>query len=176
MANTNSTTITSSEILCTQPVIESAIATLLKTPLHIGMDLFQVLDCCQYFSDALIENDEHTERMALCGRLLAGLEILRVVLEAPLPEYLIEHLTVQNAKGDYYRSPLTTDSETLREYCAALTMLLLQGQPSVEQKEHISGLLFELINVMVDDLKAPRFVRTDAGLVTIGSDARPEIH
>ena len=176
MANTNSTTITRSEILCTQSGIESAITTLLKTPLHAAMDLFQVLDCCQYFADALIESDDHTERMALCGRLYAALEALKIVLKAPLPEHLIERLTVDAAEPDNYRCPLSTDSETLREYCAALTMLLLQHQSSPEQKEQITGLVFELIGVLVEDLKAPRFIRTDAGLMMIGGDATHEIH
>ncbi|MCT4703226.1 hypothetical protein MUA02_15330 [Enterobacteriaceae bacterium H20N1] len=175
MANTNSTTITSSEILCTQPVIESAITRLLKTPFGATMDLFQVLDCCESLVDALIENDDSTERVALCGRLYAGLEVLKVVLKAPLPAHLIERLTVEVAKENDYPCALSTDSETLREYCAALTMLLLQRQQSPEQEEHITGLVFELIGVLVEDLKAPRFIKTDAGLMMIG-DATNEIH
>ncbi|WP_435928496.1 hypothetical protein [Dryocola sp. BD613] len=175
MANTNSTTIPPSEILCTQPVIESAITTLLKAPFGAAIDLFQVLDCCQNLADALIENDDHIERMALCGRLYAGLEVLKVVLKAPLPAHLIERLTVEVAKEEDYPCPLSTDSETLREYCAALTMLLLQRQQSAEQEEHITGLVFELIGILVEDLKAPRFVRTAAGLVMIG-DATNKIH
>ena len=176
MANTNSTTTPTAEITLPLPVRESAITTLLKTPLHNALDLFQVLDYCQYFADSLTENDDHTERMALSGRLCAGLELLRVVLKAPLPKHLIERLTVDAAEPDNYRCPLTTDSETLREYCAALTMLLLQGQPSIEQEEHITGLLFEMVTVLADDLKAPRFIKTDAGLMMIGGDAAHEIH
>lgn len=170
MANADSNTSVRPEILGFQPVIDSAITTLLKTPLDASMDLFQILDICQYHSDALIESDDNTERMALCGRLLAGLKMLKAGLNAPLPEHLIERLTVKMAEPDNYRCPLSTDSETLREYCSALTMLLLQRQSSAEQEEHITGLLFELINVLVEDLKAPRFVRTDAGLVMICAD------
>ncbi|RKQ41172.1 hypothetical protein [Enterobacter sp. R1(2018)] len=176
MANTNSTTITHSEILCTQPGTEPAIATLLKTPINVTMDLFQVLDCCESLADALIENDSNTERMALYGRLYAGLEALKVVLKAPLPEYLIDRLTADLAKEDDYRSPLTTDSESLREYCAALTMLLLQGQQSPVQEKHITGLVFELFGILAEDLKAPRFIRTDAGLMMINAEATNEIH
>ena len=176
MANTHTTTIPQPEILCTQPVIESAITRLLKTPLGAMMDLFQVLDSCQQHVDALIENDDNTERMALCGRLYAGLEVMRILLKAPLPEHLIERLTVDIATDDKYRCPLSIDSETLREYCAALTMLLLQRQQSTKQEEQITGLLYELIGVLVEDLKAPRFIRTDAGLVMISGNATPEIH
>ena len=169
MANADSNTFA-------RPEIEPAVTTLLKTPLAISMDLFQILDCCQLHADALIENDNNTERMALCGRLCAGLEMLKVGLNAPLPEHLIQRLTVDAAEPDNYRSPLSTDSETLREYCAALTLVLLQRQQPLEQEEHITGLLFELINVLVEDLKAPRFVRTDAGLVMISGDGEALIH
>jgi len=176
MANTNTITTARTEILCTQPVIESAITTLLKTPLGATHDLFQVLDACQHYVDALIENDDNTECMALCGRLYAALEMLKFALKAPLPAHLIERLTVDVAEPDNYRGALSTDSETLREYCAALVMLLLQRQQSPEQSEHITGLLFELINVLVEDLKAPRFVQTDGGLVMISGEALPGIH
>ena len=64
----------------------------------------------------------------------ATLDLLQV-LKAPLPEHLFERLTVDTAEPDNYRCPLSTDSEMLREYCAALTMLLLQGQPSPQQEE-----------------------------------------
>lgn len=176
MANTNTITTARPEILCTQPVIESAITTLLKTPLGATHDLFQVLDACQHYVDALIENNDNTECMALCGRLYAALEMLKFALKAPLPAHLIERLTVDVAEPDNYRGALSTDSETLREYCAALAMLLLQRQQSPEQSEHITGLLFELINLLVEDLKTPRFVRTDGGLAMTSGEAVPGIH
>ena len=176
MANTNTITTHPLETAYPQPVIESAITTLLKTPLGATHDLFQVLDACRHYVDALIENDDITERMALCGRLLAALEVLKVALKTPLPAHLIEHLTVDVAEPDNYRGPLSTDSETLHEYCSALTILLLQRQQSPEQEEQITGLLFELINLLVEDLKTPRFVRTDGGLAMISGEAVPGIH
>ncbi|BCG07638.1 hypothetical protein [Buttiauxella agrestis] len=176
MANTNSITTTCIEIVCPPSVNETAITALLKTPLGANLDLFQILDNCQQHVDALIENDDNTECMALCGRLYAALEMLKFALKAPLPAHLIERLTVDVAESDNYRGPLSTDSETLREYCSALTILLLQRQQSPEQKEHITGLLFELVNVLVEDLKAPRFVRTDGGLVMISGESVPGIH
>ncbi|MCT4702887.1 hypothetical protein MUA02_13590 [Enterobacteriaceae bacterium H20N1] len=176
MANANSTTTTRPEIICPSPVSETAITQLLKTPLGANLDLFQVLDCCQYISDALIENSDHTECMALYGRLYAGLEVLKVVLKVPLPAYLIERLTVDAATEEKYHCPLSTDSESMREYCAALTMLLLQRQQSPEQEEQIGGLLFELLNVLIEDLKAPRFIRSEAGLMMISDDTKPDIH
>lgn len=176
MANTNTITTNPPETAYPQPVIESAITELLKTPLGATHDLFQVLDACQHYVDALIENDDNTECMALCGRLLAALEVLKVALKEPLPAHLIERLTVDVAEPDNYRGALSTDSETMREYCVALTILLLQRQQSTEQQEHITGLLFELVNVLVEDLKTPRFVRTEGGLTMISGEVVPGIH
>lgn len=176
MANSDSTTTAHTEVVCPPSVNEMAITTLLKTPLGAHMDLFQILDGCQQHVDALIENDDSTACMALCGRLLAALEMLKFALKAPLPPHLIARLTVEMATDDSYHCPLSTDSETLCEYCAALTMLLLQRQQSAEQEEQVTGLLFELINILVEDLKAPRFVRTEAGLVMISGEVVPGIH
>ncbi|OAT29069.1 hypothetical protein M975_3716 [Buttiauxella brennerae ATCC 51605] len=159
-----------------RPEIEPAITTLLKTPLGNHLDLFEILDSCQFHIDALIENDNNTECMALCGRLLAALEMLKFTLNVPLPTHLIERLTIDVATDDNYRCPLSTDSETMRQYCAALTMLLLQRQQTAEQNEQVTGLLFELVNVLIEDLKTPRFVRTESGLVMMSGEAVPGIH
>ncbi|MEM6161125.1 hypothetical protein AAH446_11320 [Erwinia sp. P6884] len=169
MAVSDSITTPCHEIICPVPECEPSFDTLLKIPLGTTMDLFQMLDCCQNLVDALIDTSDNPSRMALCGRLYAALKVLKVVLKAPLPAYLIEHLTADEAKEEGYHCPLSTDSETLREYCAALTLLLLQRQQSPEQEEQITGLLYELIGVLNEDLKAPRFVHTADGLMMTGA-------
>ncbi|HKM96333.1 MAG TPA: hypothetical protein VJY99_06470 [Buttiauxella sp.] len=169
MANADSNT-------SARPEIEPAITTLLKTPLGATHDLFQVLEQCQRYVDGLIENDNHVECMALCGRLLAGLDVLKFTLKSPLPEHLIESLTTDITKPDDYRCPLSTDSETLREYCAALTMLLLNQLESPDQVEKITGILFEMVTLLAEDLRAPRFMRAESGLVMIGGEAVPGTH
>jgi hypothetical protein len=169
MANADSNTLA-------RPKIEPAITTLLKSPLGATHDLFQVLDQCQRYVDALIAHDNPTECMALCGRLLAGLNVLKFTLKSPLPEHIIESLTTDLTKPDDYRCPLSTDSETLCEYCSALTMLLLNQQESPEQVEKITGMLFELVNVLAEDLKAPRFNRTDVGLTMMSGEPVTAIH
>ncbi len=169
MANADSNTFA-------RPEIEPAITTLLKTPLGATHDLFQLLNQCQRYVDGLIENDNHVECMALCGRLLAGLNVLKFTLKSPLPEYLIESLTTDMTKPDDYRCPLSTDSETLCEYCASLTMLLLNQQESPEQVEKITGMLFEMVNVLAEDLKAPRFIQNASGLAMISGEMVPGIH
>ncbi|WLS79047.1 hypothetical protein Q3V30_00575 [Erwinia pyri] len=176
MAVSDSTTTTCHEIICPVPECEPSFDTLLKIPLGTTMDLFQILDCCQNLVDTLIDTSDNNSRMALCGRLYAALKVLEVVLKAPLPAYLIERLTVEIAEAEGYHCPLSTDSETLRQYCAALTLLLLQRQQSPEQEEQIAGLLYELIGVLTEDLKAPRFVRTADGITMISSGIKAEVH
>ncbi|MEN4930003.1 hypothetical protein ABEI22_12940 [Erwinia billingiae] len=176
MAIANSNTNARPEIMSPSPAFDLEINMLLESPLNISMDLFQILDTCECFIDALIENGSTIERMALCGRLYAGLEVLKVVLEAPLPTHLIERLTVDGSQNGGYISPLSSDSETLRVYCSALTLLLLNKQHSAEQMEHITGLLFEMLNVLGEDLRAPRFIRTDSGLAMIGGEKVPLSH
>lgn len=176
MAIANSNTYARPEIMSASPAFDVEINTLLESSLNISMDLFQILDACECFIDALIENGSTLERMALCGRLYAGLEVLKVVLEAPLPPHLIERLTVDVSQNGGYLSPLSTDSETLRVYCSALTLLLLNQLQSPEQREHITGLLFEMLNVLGDDLRAPRFIRTANGLTMIEGEKVPLSH
>lgn len=177
MAIANSNTYAHTEITCPPPVFDLEINTLLETPVGISMDLFQVIDACQSYVDALVGNDNIAERMALCGRLFAGLEVMKVALAIPLPAHLIEHLTtdVSGAAGGYI-CPLSMDSETLRSYCAALTILLLNQQQTPEQTEHIIEMLFEMIYVLAEDLKAPRFIRTDCGLTMIDGEDVPLLH
>jgi hypothetical protein len=140
------------------------------------MDLFSIIECCQCYVDALIENDNNTECMALCGRLLAGLEVLKSILQAPLPQALIDQLTVNESESDVIYPLIQTDSEALREYCSALTLLLLNQQETDEQKTHIIGMLFEIVNLFADDLKAPRFVQSEAGLMMIGDKSNAVLH
>jgi hypothetical protein len=176
MAIADSNTFARAEITATQPIIAGDIAALLKIPLGATHDLFQVVDICQRYADELIEVDNHAEYMALCGRLLAGLNVLKVVLKSPLPKHLIEQLTVNENNADEYRSQLSTDSETTCEYCSALTMVLLNQQVTEDQQEHIEELLFELLTMLAEDLKAPRFIRTASGLAMLGGEVIPAIH
>ncbi len=176
MANADSNTHARPEITPQQPAFAGSIATLLKKPQGVAMDLFQVLDICQQYAEGLIENENHTECMALCGRLLAGLEVLKSVLKAPLPDHLIEQLTLKETETSDYRTPLTTDSETLCDYCTALTIVLLNHQEPPDQREQITGMLYEIIYVLAEDLKVPRFVRVAGGLKMIEGEAATGIH
>ncbi|MCT4706175.1 hypothetical protein MUA03_09710 [Enterobacteriaceae bacterium H16N7] len=176
MAINNSTTLTRAELTDNHSVIAQDLTTLLELPLGAEHDLFQILAICQIYADELTETNNHAECLALCGRLLAGLNMLKAVLKAPLPEHLIELLTVEAGDTEEYRSLLTTDSETVREYCGALTMVLLNQQAPADQREYIIGLLGELLAMLAEDLKTPRFIRTSDGLAMLDGEAVPGIH
>ncbi|MCW0312379.1 hypothetical protein [Pantoea ananatis] len=176
MANTDNNTNTHHQIVDIQPVIESAISNLLKTPLGTTHDLFQVLDTCVRYVDALVECNDIADRMALCGRLLAALEVLRVLLDQPLPEHLIERLTVDKVDHKACRSGGSIDSEEMRQYCSALTLVLLNQQAPADLQKHITGLLFQMVSIMADDLTAPRFLRTESGLMMIESKFTHIVH
>lgn len=176
MANTDSNTTAYHQIVDIQPVIESAISNLLKTPLGTTHDLFQVLDACGRYVDALVECNDIADRMAMCGRLLAALEVLKVLLEKPLPEHLIKRLTLEKGDDKACRSRDSIDSEEMRQYCSALTLVLLNQQAPADLQKHITGLLFQMVNIMTDDLTAPRFVQTETGLVMIDSKFTHIVH
>ncbi|OAT33663.1 hypothetical protein M975_1024 [Buttiauxella brennerae ATCC 51605] len=171
MAIADGNTFVHAEITENQSVIAGNVSALLKIPLGVTHDLFQVLDICQRYADGLIDAHNHAEYIALCGRLLAGLNVLKTALNSPLPKHLIEQLTVDENDADEYRHSLSTDSLTTCEYCSALTMVLLNQQATAEQQDHIAELLFDLLMMLADDLKAPRFIRTATGLAMIGGEA-----
>jgi len=50
------------------------------------------------------------------------------------------------------------DSEIQRQYCHALTQTLLSRAHSADVNRALTGMLFELINELVEDLQAPRFL------------------
>src|SRR5690606_35276501 len=98
------------------------------------------------------------------------------LLKAPLPDHLIEQLTLKDSETSDYRAPLSIDSETLREYCVALTIALLNNQDLPDQREQMIGMLYELLFVLADDLKAPGFVRVAGRLQMIEGEPVAGVH
>ncbi|WP_286175419.1 hypothetical protein [Enterobacter sp. Cy-643] len=83
MVNADSTTTANTENLVFQPVTESAIGTLIKAPLGASHDLFELLEASQAYVDELVESKDVTDCMALCGRLLAGLDVRSAFTGSP---------------------------------------------------------------------------------------------
>lgn len=67
---------------------------LLAVPFNAATDFTVLADHCENFAETLIENDDPTLKMALCGRLSAALMLLQPTLLEPVPPHLVESLTV----------------------------------------------------------------------------------
>lgn len=83
---------------------------------------------------------------------------MKTTFDQPLPAYLVERLTVEKE----VKIQVNHDSEILRQYCHALTQTLLNRAHTTEVNRALTGMLFELINELVEDLRAPRFLRVQA--------------
>lgn len=120
---------------------------------------------CEHFAQPLTEDDDPTLKMALCGRLNACLILLQPGLLDPIPAHLIESLTVDTVPADYPR--FEPECTRLCGYCLALTETLAgQGFASDAEKQ-LGWLLYELINLFAEEMKAPRWLRTAEGLKLI---------
>ena len=67
---------------------------LLSVPFSAATDFTVLADRCETFAETLIESNDPTLKMALCGRLNACLTLLQPTLLDPVPPHLIESLTV----------------------------------------------------------------------------------
>ncbi|WP_202304257.1 hypothetical protein [Dryocola clanedunensis] len=55
-------------------------------------------------------------------------------------------------------------------------MVLLNQQGSPEEQENIAGMLFEMVTLLAEDLKTPRFVRSGTGLTMMGQETASVVH
>ncbi|MCW2481335.1 hypothetical protein [Candidatus Symbiopectobacterium sp. NZEC135] len=143
---------------------------LLNTPFSATTDFTVLADHCERFADTLIESDAPALKLALCGRLAACLALLKSTLNAPVPPHLIESLTVDSVPAT--RSYFEPDTESLCDYCITLAQLVTQRSLSLEEERTLIGLLAELIWLFCAELKAPRWVRTENGVESIGINSR----
>lgn len=176
MANADSNTFTHAEMTKDQTIIAMDIAALLKMPLGAKDDLFHVLHICSCWMDELVERHSHAEYIALVGRLLAGFNVLRVVLTHQLPPHLIERLTVEEGQEAAPCTVSEADSDVLCEYCCAVTQVLLGQQLGQAQQVQMTDLLSQLFSLLEENLTAPRFVRTKKGLAWTNGELVQGLH
>lgn len=131
---------------------------LLTTPLPASADLFQLADMCAAFAAELPESTGVTKSLALCGRLSLALTAVRLVCDADLPPHLVEQLT-----ADELPEPCVPDcwldSCLLIDYAQALAEALLSCALPLSTTKELTGLLHDLIILMAEYLKQPRFER-----------------
>ncbi|EHO2961794.1 hypothetical protein KK410_001462 [Salmonella enterica] len=135
---------------------------LLAIPFNAATDFTVLASHCETFAETLIESNDPTLKMALCGRLNACLTLLQLSLLDPVPPHLIESLTVDTLPANSPRfEPECTE---LCRYCLALTQTLAGQGFYSEMEKHLSGLLYELISYFAAEMKAPHWLRTSEGV------------
>ncbi|EJH1735995.1 hypothetical protein NCT62_002588 [Escherichia coli] len=135
---------------------------LLAIPFNAATDFTVLADHCENFAETLIESNDPTLKMALCGRLNACLMLLQPTLLEPVPPHLVESLTVDTLPVSYPRfEPECTE---LCHYCIALTQTLSGLGFASETEKHLSWLLYDLINYFAAEMKAPRWLRNADGV------------
>ncbi|GDX04863.1 hypothetical protein [Buttiauxella sp. A111] len=143
-------------MMSAQTISQPQYSSALLSPITASMDLFQLLDVCESLADELIECQTETEQQVFCGRIAHCLEVMKTTFEQPLPAYLVERLTVEKE----VKIQVNRDSEIQRQYCHALTQTLLSRAHTPDVNRALIGMLFELVNELVEDLQAPRFLRS----------------
>ncbi|WP_413729039.1 hypothetical protein [Sodalis sp. RH22] len=136
--------------------------TLLAIPFDSTTDFTVLAGHCENLADALLQSDDPEQRQALCARLDRCLAQLRPTLDDAIPSHLIESLTVDDL-------PMTSprfepDADLFCGYGQALARLLAERKLSPEMEPVLAGLLFDLVVYFADELRAPRWIRTDDGV------------
>jgi hypothetical protein len=133
-----------------------------NSPLNLSFDVdtdFTVLaDYCERFADTLIESNNLGQRRALCYRLSECFALLQSTINDPVPQHLVESLTVDELPET--APTFEPDSDNLCDYCQTLAQILSNHSFTAAEEKHLVGLLFELTCYFADELRAPRFVRT----------------
>lgn len=138
---------------------------LFTLPLSHNTDFTELADNCERFVDALVECDDPTTKLALCGRLATCLALLQPTLLEPVPEQLKECLTVDEPPT---RLPaFEPEADQLGRYCQTLTQLFISGTLAADAERVMQDLLFELVSYYADTLKMPRWLRTEEGMIAL---------
>jgi len=135
---------------------------LLSIPFDSTTDFTVLASHCENLADALLHSDDPAQRQALCGRLDLCLAQLRPTLADAIPPPLIESLTVDARPMISPR--FEPDADLLCGYAQALARLLTERKLSPEMETTLAGLLFDLVAYFADELRAPRWIRTDDGV------------
>ncbi|WP_146145016.1 hypothetical protein [Siccibacter turicensis] len=132
---------------------------LLCEPLHFKASFLALAPACSRLVAELLETHSTAARLALAGRLMLALSLLREDLPHPLTDAEREALTADQPPAavseDFMPEP-----DILCDYCRTLTEILLSRTQTVPGEKVVAGLLFELVNYLADTLTAPRFYRS----------------
>ncbi|WP_337018805.1 hypothetical protein [Leclercia sp. AS011] len=138
---------------------------LFTIPFDHNTDFTELADNCARFVDVLVECDDPTQKMALCGRLSACLALLQPTLLEPVPEHLKASLTVVDLPLEL--PVFEPEVDPVGRYCQLLTQLLLNQSLSKSDERVAGDLLQKLVEFYSDTLKAQRWLRTEEGVVPL---------
>jgi hypothetical protein len=139
--------------------------TLFTVPFTSSNDFTELADNCERFVEVIVECDDPAQKMALCGRLSACLDLLQPTLLEPIPAYLVASLTVEDIPAEL--PTLEMEADQLGDYCQALTQLLLSGSLATKTELTIRDLLYQLVFYFAGMLKAPRWLKTEDALIPL---------
>lgn len=146
----------------TTPLFSHSLFTL---PFNHATDFTELADNCERFTEALVECHNPVEKLAICARLSACLALLQPTLTEPVPAHLKDSLTVDTLPT---RFPLfAPEADQTGRYCQLLTQLLMNKTLSAEMERVAGDLLQDLVIFFADTLKAPRWLKTEEGLVDL---------
>lgn len=141
------------------------ISSLFTQPVSHTTDFTTLADNCEQFADALIVCDDPVQKMALCGRLSACLALLQPTLNDPIPEPLKESLTVEDIPA--HLPAFEPEAVQLADYCLVLSHLLISGGLAAETERTLTGLLCDLTGYFASTINAPRWLRTENGVISL---------
>lgn len=131
---------------------------LLTMPIPVSADLFQLADICAAFAVELMECADTAKYLALCGRLSHALTALRLRCNTGLPPHLLEVLRVDDIPAPCVPD-CWSDSDLMLGYAQALTQALLSCSLAFSVTVELTGLLHDLVLIMVEHLKQPHIKR-----------------
>lgn len=138
---------------------------LLTIPFSAATDFTELANYCAQFTNLLIETDDPTLRLALCGRLTSCLKLLQSTLDEPVPQHLVESLTVDSPPDKF--PCFSPGFALLSEYCLVLAQSLAEKSLLPEAEKTMTGLLADLVWYFTDELQVPRWIRTTDGVKVI---------
>ena len=130
------------------------VAILLNRPVaHDYLDLAQ--ECTEVVAE-IIEQQDPTTRLALCGRLGIMLSRLKSLLEQPLTPEQRKRLTVEKLPRQALYE-FAADTTFVCDYACAVVHVLLTRIHRDKLDKTLTGLLFDLTHYLCDWLTEPQF-------------------
>lgn len=133
----------------------------LQTPVYMTMELFELLDACETLADELKTSTDLLATQALYRQLGQHLDAMEMALEKKLPAYLLDRLSVENLV-QIRPQEFAGDTERLRQYCYALTQVLLGKKQTPEVQNTLHDLLPEMVDMLIEALLQPQLVNMSA--------------